>query len=221
MSAQHTSIFEDLGIDFSDMMTDHKAFSERCLAEERKLADILKSDTSVKTFERRVLDEAAEASTPDKAVELFDAIYELGDTVSLPELARMIESARTLVKDLETALHQRAVIEATTGNSPVSDKRFAHYQHTKLREAYEQYRKFVASFFKVELKMIKGISGNFGSSLSPLERFTFEINGEQFMSPHPVIRRLGKSEELHTIADLLEYIEANPDAPVIVRKVVI
>jgi hypothetical protein len=104
MSAQHTSIFEDLGIDFSDMMTDHKAFSERCLAEERKLADILKSDTSVKTFERRVLDEAAEASTPDKAVELFDAIYELGDTVSLPELARMIESARTLVKDLEIPL---------------------------------------------------------------------------------------------------------------------
>lgn len=214
------SIFEDLDIDFSDMLEEPKAFAARVKAKASELEVILKSDTSVSALEQKVRDESKNAEVPTVVNEILDDLYQATDEATLPELVKTIERARLLVKELETAFSSRVMYDSVKDNSPVNDKKLAHFQHKRLREAYESYATFVEVFKEIKLPVINGVSGNFGSA-TPLERIVFEYipTNEQFMNPHPVIRRLGLTDKLHSVADLIEYLQEHEDAPVNVKKV--
>lgn len=213
------SIFEDLEIDTTDMLNEPEAFAARVVAKAKELEAILKSDTSVASYEKQVREQAKGQKISEDILPYVNDIYEIGETASLEDLVHLIDLARNLVKDLETAFHSRAVYESTRKTSPIADKRVAHAQHVKLRKAYDGFRQFCKLFNDYNPPVINGQSGNFGSNLSPLKTYIFEIDGDEFMNHFPVIRRLGKVDELTSLMDLLEYLEENPDSPVTVREV--
>lgn len=213
------SIFEDLEIDTSDLLTEPAEFAKRVIAKANELESVLKSDTSVSSFKRQIESRSRSIKCPENIQQMFVDIYAAADESSLEELVKIIDQAKELVRDLDTAFHSRAAYDSVKEKSPLADKRVAHAQHVKLREAYDSFSKFAKMFFDYTPPIIKGQSGNFGSSLSPLKTYVFVIDGDEFMNHFPVIRRLGMNEELKTLMDLLEYLDNHPEAPVEVKEV--
>jgi hypothetical protein len=224
MSNMNKSIFEDLEIDHSDMLTAPKEFSQRVMKVVENLVATLESDSSVSKFEEQIKNSASSfeqsASTVGYIKMLREDMYSHCDEAPLEEVAIILENLRLAVKEVENLFHSRSVFEATRSSSPLANKKVALYQHQRLREAWDVYRNFAQLMLDVNLPNIKAKSGNFGSGLSPLKQyvFTFE-NGDAFMNHFAVMRRLGIYKDGATLMDLLEYLEANPDAPVAVTQV--
>jgi hypothetical protein len=231
MSApMNRSIFEDLEIEFDDMLSNPKELAKRVMAKANELVATLESDSSVSKYEEAIKNSAASF---DQSMEtrgfikfLREDLYSHCDAAPLEEVALVLENMRNAVREIETLFHSRSVYEATRSTSPLANKKVALYQHQRLREAYEAFRTFAqlmltdAKGENILLPTIKAKSGNFGSGLSPLKSyvFTFE-NGDMFMNHFAVARRLGIHKEGFTLMDLLEYLEATPDAPLSVSEV--
>jgi len=224
MSNMNKSIFEDLEIDHSDMLSDPDAFSKRVQKVVAELVNTLESDSSVSKFEEQIKEDAKNFEHSKETLNVIhdirSTLYEHCDTAPLEEVALILENLRMAVREVETLFHSRSVYEATRSTSPLANKKVALYQHQRLRETWEVYRRFAQLMFDKVLPSIKAKSGNFGSGLSPLKQYMFTFdNGDSFMNHFAVMRKLGIYKDGSTLMDLLEYLESNPDAPVAVSEV--
>lgn len=210
------AIFEDLEIDFSDMMSDPEAFAQRVYNAADRLKDICKADTSVAAFTERYKKDAKEL--PDIVRQGFNEIYEDVDSIELDYMVEAIKAAKQLVTDLETAFKDRCIREAAKDGTAIGDKRLAHAQYTRLKDDFNLYVKAIGLFSfgkNLDLKTLPNLPGNYGSGTTSFIHYVFEMDGEQYRNHHLVSRKLGL--ETRTLSDLLEYIEAN-DTGVVVKE---
>jgi len=161
------AIFEDLMIDFSDMLSDPESFAARVYDAADRLRDICKADTSVQAFTERYRKEAK--PLPDSIVAGFDMVYEDVDSIELDYMVEAIKAAKKLVSDLETAFKDRCIRQAATDGTAIGDKRLAHAQYTRLKDDFNLYVKSIGmfSFMKqVDLKPLPNLPGNYGGGTS-------------------------------------------------------
>ena len=211
------AIFEDLEIDFSDMMSNPGGFAQRVYDAAEKLREICKADTSTAAFMERYKDEGEEVTEDIKSA--FDMVYDEVDKADLKYMVDAIEQARRLVRDLETAFRDRCIRQAAKEGKALGDKRIAHAQSTRLKDDFNLYVKAIGMFTfgkDLNLKTLPNLPGNYGSGTSSLVHHVFELNGEQYRNHHVVCRKLGI--ETRSLMDLLEYLEEN-ETDVVVKEV--
>ena len=212
------AIFDDLEIDYHDMLSDPEAFMARVYDKADELKEILRSDTSLKAMEQKFKDNKQAAPT-DWANDLA-ALYKGADDMPLDSLLDAIAQARKLVQDLETMFTDRCIYEAANQNNTIADKRTAHEQYTALKDATNSYigaLKVLKAFDNHNFKLLPNMPGNYGSQTSNLIRYVFTYQGESYRNHRYICRAL--SIPVGNLMDLLDYIQANPDCGVTVTKV--
>ena len=210
------AIFEDLEIDFHDMLSNPEGFAERVYAKAEELKAICKADTSVKAFEERYKENAK--PLPKIVADGFNDIYEDIDSIDLEYMVEAIKAARQLVSDLETAFKDRCIRQAAKDGTAVGDKRLAHAQYTRLKDVFNLYVKSIGMFAALktfDLKPLPNLPGNYGGGTTSFIHYVFELDGEQYRNHHIVCRKLGI--DIRSLVDLLEYIENN-DTGVVVKE---
>jgi hypothetical protein len=211
------AIFEDLEIDFSDMLSNPEGFAERVYAAADKLKEICKADISVDAFTKRYKDNAK--PIPPMLQEIFNEIYEDVDNIELDYMVEAIVAAKKLVADLETAFRDRCIRQAAKDGTAIGDKRLAHAQYTRLKDDFNLYVKSIGMFSfgkELDLRQLPNLPGNYGSGTSSFIHYVFEMNGEQYRNHHLVCRKLGI--DTRPLSDLLEYLEQN-DTGVVVKEI--
>jgi hypothetical protein len=208
------AIFDDLEIDWSDMMTDPQAFSIRVHEAADKLKDICKADMSVASFTEQHKKNAKEL--PDIIKQGFDEIYEDVDSIDLDYMVNAIAAAKKLVADLEVAFKDRCIREAARDGMAISDKRVAHAQYTRLKDDYNLYVKAIGIFTHgkdLDLKTLPNLPGNYGSGTTSFIHYVFEMGGEQYRNHYAVCRKLGI--DTMPLTDFLEYLEQHETGVVV------
>lgn len=213
----NNAIFEDLEIDFSDMLSNPEGFAERVYSRAEELKAICKADTSTNAYMEKYKDNSLPA--PDSILSSFNQIYEDIDAADLDYMVDAIKQAKKLVSDLETAFRDRCMRQAAKDGLATGDKRVAHAQYTRLKDDFNLYVKSIGMFTfgkEANLRTLPSLPGNYGSGTSNLINYIFELDGEQYRNHHVVCRKLGI--EVKSLFDLLEYLEEN-ETGVIVKEV--
>jgi len=190
------AIFEDLEIDFHDMLSNPAGFAERVYNKADELRAICKADTSTASFIERYKDIGE--VVPQDITDEFNELYENIDKIDLKYMVDAIKQARKLVSDLETAFRDRCVYQAAQEGTAIGNKRVAHAQYTRLKDDFNLYVKSIGMFAfgkAADLKPLPNLPGNYGSGTSSFVNYVFEIDGEQYRNHHhtPV------SQEEHTM----------------------
>ena len=175
------AIFEDLEIDFHDMLSNPQGFAERVYEKAEELKAICKADTSTAAFMERYKDIGEEI--PEEIRADFDLTYEDIDQIDLKYMVDAIKQARKLVSDLETAFRDRCIRQAAKEGTAIGNKRVAHAQYTRLKDDFNLYVKSIGMFAfgkDADLKPLPNLPGNYGSGSSTLINYVFEIDGEQY-----------------------------------------
>ena len=211
------AIFDDLEIDYSDMLTNPQGFAERVYEAADNLRAICKADTSTNSFIERYKSEGVPA--PKSLTDILNTYYDEVDVEDLNIMVDAIKQAKKLVTDLETAFRDRCVRQAAKEGTAIGNKRVAHAQYTRLRDDFNLYVKAFSVFTLnkgTDLKPLPALPGNYGAGTTTLVHHVFELDGEQYRNHHAVCRKLGI--ELRSLMDLLEYIENN-DTGIVVKEV--
>ena len=211
------AIFEDLEIDFRDMMSNPEGFAQRVYEAADELRAICKADTSTNAFMERYKDTGQ--PVPQNILDDFNKVYENIDTIELDFMVDAIKQAKKLVSDLEVAFRDRCIRQAAREGTAIGDKRVAHAQYSRLKDDFNLYVKAISLFAfgkDLDLKPLPNLPGNYGSGTTNLIQYVFEFEGEQYRNHHVVCRKLGI--ETMSLMDLLEYLEEN-DSGVIVKEV--
>lgn len=213
-------IFDDLGIDYKSMMKNPEGFEKQVKDAAESLKDILKSDDSVtsyiKSLPKDEIDFKAFKDVLSEAYAVADSQYPIN---ALAELAHL---ARKLASDLEYLAKSKATYELAA-KQDVMDKRTAHSQYLRLREAFNDWVKAMKTLNLYSTEPLPGMPGNYGDTVG-LARYVFffqnedgEFEDEGYVIPQSVCRRLGI--ELMNLMDTIEYINNHPECGVSVRKV--
>lgn len=213
-----TAAFEDLMLDCTDMMTNPPAFAARVLAKAEELKEICKTDTSTQALIREFEESNVE---PDKTFTvLFNAIYTYSDEYPIEQMPRIIEAAKQLVKDLETAFRDRTIREAAHRTNPMKDKKLAHALYSTLRERYNDYVDFMNKFFNHDLHKLPPLPGNYGPQTTGLKHYVFIFpDGSEFRNVAAVSRKLGLHPHLVMYQDMIEYLEEHPELEIVTKEV--
>jgi hypothetical protein len=202
------AIFADLEIEYRDViMDDPVEFSRRVWEVADNLKAICRADTSVSSLEKMYREQSKEIKPEQEVQEIFNEIYELAEKDDLNRVPVYIEMAKRLVKDLETAFRDRCVYESARESSAISDKRVAHAQYTRLRDAFNLYQKTADLFFpevKGQIKALPPLPGNYGSGANPLKSHVYTIGEDEYRNHHVVCRQLGIP--VMNVSDLHDYI---------------
>ena len=211
-------IFEDLEIDFSDMLTNPEGFAERVYEKAEELKAICKADTSVKSFEERYKAQGTE--TPSEITDFINNYYDAVDDADLSIMVDAIKKAKKLVTDLETAFRDRCIRQAATEGTNIGNKRVAHAQYTRLKDDFNLFVKSFKMFSfasDIDLKPLPNLPGNYGSGNVSLIYYVFELNGDQYRNHYAVSRKVGI--ESMNLMDTVEYFNAHPELGVKVTEV--
>ena len=217
------NVYEDLEIDVENMLSPNhiQEFVDSVMAKAEELEAIMADDsTSVSKLEANVKqqwlsDKAARPQLDKYFKGVSNKLYEDGETMEPHILYGLIADLRRLAYDMENQLHDRLKMDLAKDLSPLQDKKLAQVRHKRLREAFDVYRRFVKGFFNVEVPKIKARPGNFTATLSDTLVFTYD--GFDFYNPKVVSNKLGRTWV--DFQDFMDWIDANPDCGVEVRKV--
>jgi hypothetical protein len=201
------SIFEDLEIDHSTMMTDPESFCQSVYDKADELVKVLKATNSITSFINTL------HNTDDMQDWKADLnnIYDEAEQMSVKGIMELAKMIRSLATDLETMAKNKATYQlASQGN--VSDKSLAHLQYTRLREAFNPIvDAFTTLGLYTEASKLAAMQGNYSSPVG-LVHIAFVFAGdnksEDLYNPIAACRRLGI--EYTTLSNTIAYIENNP-----------
>jgi len=207
------SIFDDLEIDHTTMMTDPKSFCQSVYDKADELTKILKTTNSIQTYINSL------TNTDDMSkweIKLADLYNEIDSTMSVKGIMALARDFRSLATDLETMAKNKATYQLAA-NGSISDKSLAHMQYTRLREAFNP---IVDAFNLLKLyddgAKLPAMQGNYSAPVG-LVHIIFEFaNGEGYMNPIVACRKLGI--EYTTLSATVNYIENNPDCGATVKR---
>lgn len=218
-------IFEDLEIDFSDNMSNPRAFSKRVYAKADELRSILKSDTTYENMLSKI--EANKEFADKEIIEEIDDIYTHADELPIEQMADIIDRVSDLLASLKTAYKDRIIREAANNSTDIADKRLAHFQYSRLRDSWNFYCKAMA-VLKMNndfgLRPLPAMPGNYGSGGTTFVHHVFSFSDDEQYRNHAVVaKKLGiqptSENGIITLMDVIEYIAANPDCGVSHREV--
>jgi hypothetical protein len=127
-------IFDDLGLDYSKIMTEPEAFKKAVEESAHALREALKANNSVEVYMKKLPE-----SKLDRKVlrDPFNAIYEAAEELPIEQLAQLADELRKLAKQVEAVAYTRVVQELTATNGVV-DKAILSDQYKRLRDSYNK-----------------------------------------------------------------------------------
>jgi hypothetical protein len=211
------SIYEDLEIDFSDMMKDPEAFKTRVFAKAEELKGILKEDNSIENYLNR-LPKLTDRSGVGKFTDELDGLYTWADNnLSIQEIMEVAKYLDKLAGQFRYMAKDKAASELAS-NIDRMDKATAHSQYQALRAAFGEWVKAMKVFGLGEYENLPSMPGNYGQSTLLIHYiFVEKESGEQYRNPRVVSRKLGR--EPMNLMDAVEFIENN-DTNFEVKKLV-
>lgn len=207
------SIFDDLEIDHNTMMTNPQEFCQSVYDKADELVKVLETSNSIQSY----INSLKNTDDMQDWIGRLDSIYiNADDTMSVKGIMELAKLMRQMATDMETMAKNKATYQlASQGN--VSDKSLAHMQYTRLREAFNP----IVDAYSI-LKLYDDASklppkqGNYSAPVG-LVHIIFEFNdGDGYMNPIAACKKLGI--EYNTMAETIEYIEANPNCGATVKR---
>lgn len=199
------NIFQDLQIDYSNMMTDPQDFHQQCVNEAEKLKDILKADISVEHILKTRLEN--EEVTPELAADIkatISNVYTSADNnYSVNAMVELASQLKQLAKDLEYLARDKIMLEMSATN-PSIDKSLAFDLYKELREkhnswidAMQMLAGFNNSIDASNLEKLQPMPGNYGKPVN-LIHYIFRVDDEDdiYRTHNAVLHRLVKDGKL-------------------------
>ena len=207
-------VLEDLEVSYDDMMGeetgDAKPFIDRVIKKSKELANQLDSKSSLSESERTfrnkaLLDEDAKAKA--------EAIYDSISTVISDQDPEVLVHLISMFPEI-TAMCQSSIrsMSMRSGNVTALSKRKINAMYIKLRDTYETYITFMKFMYPDRIyknpPVIPPKKGNYSdySASVGIREFEFIIDGETWLNPFPVAKRLGI--EMKHYMDLPDAIKA-------------
>lgn len=209
--------FEDLELDFSDMMTNPTAFAKRVNHKAEELREGLKEDQSTAALMRRFKEIEKPADTSIHV--LLNAVYNMADEeLPLEQMPAIMTAVKKLMGDLETLFDDLAIRHLASESKSITNKKVLHAQYVTLRERFNDYADFMNGFMKQSIEKLPSLPGNYGRPSSGLKHYVFEYNGEQYRNPRALCRKIG-IEPISMYDKMLEYLDEHPEHDVLIKEV--
>ena len=199
------NIFQDLQIDYSNMMNDPQEFHASCVREAEKLRDILKADISPESVLKDILSNETPSAREDEYIKAeIEALYkESDDGMSVPALLKFAEQLRRLAKDIEYLARDKVLLRISKDNEGSIDKALAFELYKELRTRHNDWvdgMEMLARFdpdMKGKLEdvhKLAALPGNYSRGPQNLAHYIFRIDGDEdiFRMPHGVFYELRK-----------------------------
>ncbi len=198
-------IFDDLEIDYSNMMKDPESFSKAVEEAANELKRILRASNSIENYIRNLPKDQTDLSSFQKELDEIWTFAEANLSVgAYPKLSDML---RKMANDIDYLAKSKAANEMANSMGAV-DKQTAHFQYTRLREAYNKYAGAMSTLNIAELVSLPSMPGNYGPTVGLVHYlFQFEGDDEVYRNPYAVCKRLGI--EGKTLMDLIEYLSSH------------
>jgi len=217
-----SNFWDDLEIDYSKAMTEPAAFAKAVHEKGEELKDILKSNNSVANYLANLPKEDYDYTEVDKMINAF--WYWVDDNVPTQHLKEVASRLRKTAGQIDWMEKDRAQAEIVKEVGDL-DKPLANLQYIKLRKGFQRW---IDAMNLLEMfdacgieppEALKPLPGNYGSpvGLSVPYMFVFGNETAQYNNPRAVCKRLG-IEPLN-VADLIDWIDANPDCDIKYGKV--
>lgn len=216
-------IFDDLGIDYSTMMTDPQNFVDAVWKEALELQTVLKTDTSVDHYIKSEI--ATVEYNFSEADKLLANVYTYAeDNIPVGALAEFATKLRKLARDIEHMARDKAMLEIANDNP--MDKSVAFDLYRELRKTFNTWLEMMVmlNLYKPEEdRKLPAMPGNFARRVGVIYYvFFFEGDTVAYRDYTSVTRRLTREghsvPEMKNLMDLVDYIRANPQLPVRVSE---
>jgi len=217
------SIFDDLEIDFSTMLTDPEPFYKSCVDAAAELKSIMRGNTSIASHIAKAPKfDGSYAEYNKMMVEIWHKASEELPVSAYFELAKRM---RKVAADIEYLAQSKAAQELAE-TTHVMDKATAHAQYKRLREALNQWLEAVKIFNVFEGEKLEPMSGNFGGDRALVHYMFFfgEGDDEYYRNHLAVCRKIGI--DIHhndgrpmSLMDVVEYVEAHPELGITVKQI--
>lgn len=228
---QGGNVFYDLEIfpehlQFMETEENFKAFEAAVLAKVGELEKILEEKATpaskLEDSARREYKENKQhkETLQENTKEMFDLLYEMGESLPFPVIYGMIDALRKLAQDLENSIHDRAKRESMSMSETVADKKMAQVQHKRIRDSWQPMRVLANLMWEYQAKQIASKPGNYATTITKNYAFFFPGEEEPFYNFRVVARRLGIFVEGIMYKDVLDYADEHPDE-VEVKEVVL
>jgi len=220
-------IFDDLGIDYSQMMTDPASFWEQVLEAAESLKKILKADNSVDNYIKNKIETEAFDFKAEGFDKVLDELYSDADmSIPVGALHEFANKLRKLAKDIDFLARDKAMVEIASDQS--IDKSLAFDMYKDLREKANQWVDAVNLLgIYNEADKLPSMPGNYGGTIS-LTNYVFiftddadkdKIPYREFTSVTRRLEREGKVlPEMKNKMDLVDYLRAHPELNVQVSE---
>jgi len=221
-------IFDDLGIDYSQMMTDPGLFWDQVLEAAEKLKGILKAENSVDNYVKNKIAADNYDFKAEGFTKVLDELYRDADeSIPVGALHEFANRLRKLAKDIDFLARDKAMVEIASDQT--IDKSLAHDMYKDLREKANQWVDAVSmlGIYNGATKL-PSMPGNYGGGLVNLTNYVFifvddadkdKIPYREFTS---VTRRLEREgnvlPEMKNKMDLVDYLRAHPELKVQVSE---
>jgi len=221
MESKMAAILEDLEIDASDMLKNPMAFARRIEDKARELREILRGGLTIGSHTENVKESSEKV--PDEIQKKLDELYSMIDELPTEQAYSCIEAIARFKSDVEYLVKDKIERDVVRESASVMDKKLAHMYYVNLRKLYDNFVSTIAILDKklsTQLPKIPVVTGNFGS-IDSMKRNLYIFDdqpGEEYWSPHSVIRKLGMQDTLKTMMDLNEYIDNNPNCGISVHE---
>ena len=206
------SIFVDLEIESDLMMTDPELFASQVISMGDELTSIFTGKTSVKgatddaTKQARTNHVAKEMARVNVS-DIHETINSKAEEMDLDELYHTIAEMKSVVESLELTFHSRARNDMIMNTPNIEDKKLAHSQYKKLREAFGAFIVFSELMHDKTYVNLKPRTGNYQGDASTFPAYRYE--GEVYQNYRAVAKLVGwNPDDYRSHMDLVEKIRA-------------
>jgi hypothetical protein len=209
------SIYSDLGIDFSEMMTNPQQFHDDVHEAANSLVKVMKSNTSIQDYMNKQEMPTLAELQPYKTQ--LDNIYSDADSdLSIKGCLEMAKACRKMASDLEWLAKEKAM-KSMAADDNAMDKSTAHVLYTELRTNFNGWLEAMTTLrlYKEGTKLVP-MPGNYGAPVGLIHYvFTFE-DGEKFFNHLSACKHMGV--EKMNLMDTIEYINTHPELKITITK---
>jgi hypothetical protein len=222
------NIFQDLQIDYSNMMNDPQDFHAQCVREADKLRDILKADISPESVLKGIVAENEVTPNELKHVQtVIDEVYNIADDqLSVVAMLELASQLKKLAKDLEYLARDKVMLQISKDNEGQIDKALAFDLYKELRERHNNWYDSMEmlSGFDAEIasklddvSKLPALPGNYSKGPQNLAHYIYRIDDDEdiFRMHYGVLRELNKrfNLDLNTTMNMMDahdFFKANP-----------
>jgi len=226
------NIFQDLQIDYSNMMNDPQDFHSQCVRESNRLKDILKADISPESILKGIV--ADNDVTPTEVTNIQDMVgkvYETADNeMSVVAMLELADQLKKLAKNLEYLARDKVMLQISKAAESTGfiDKSLAFDLYKELRERHNDWyssMELLAGFDPelanklTTIEKLPALPGNYSKGPQNLAHYIYRIDDDEdiFRTHYGVLRELNKRNpqlSINTTMNLMDahdFLHAHPE----------